>query len=106
MRSVSVHVHARLRRAGRVIGEALASVVNLLNPSLIVVGGDLAGAGEQLVAGIREAIYQRSTALATHVLEIRPSKLGDHAGVVGAASMALDRIPDPAAVDAALERSR
>jgi predicted NBD/HSP70 family sugar kinase len=97
-------IHA-VRRAGRIIGEALASIVNLLNPSLIVVGGDLAAAGEQLIAGIREAIYQRSTALATHVLEIRPSILGDHAGVVGAAMMALDRILDPAAVDAALERS-
>lgn len=97
-------IHA-VRRAGRVIGEALASIVNLLNPTLIVVGGDLAGAGEQLVAGIREVVYQRSTALATHGLEIRPSKLGDHAGVVGAAMMILDRILDPAAVDAALERS-
>ncbi len=97
-------IHA-VRRAGRVIGEALASIVNLLNPTLIVVGGDLAGAGEQLIAGIREVIYQRSTALATHVLEIRTSKLGDHAGVVGAAMMALDRILDPVAVDAALERS-
>lgn len=95
-----------VRKAGRVIGEALASVVNLLNPSLIVVGGDLAGAGEQLVAGIREVIYKRSTALATHVLEIRPSTLGDHAGVVGAAAMALDRILDPAIVDASFERSR
>ena len=100
-----VAIHA-VRRAGRIIGEAMTSIVNLLNPALIVVGGDLAGAGEQLLAGIREVIYQRSTALATHVLEIRPSQLGDHAGVVGAAMMALDRILDPAAVDAALERSR
>jgi predicted NBD/HSP70 family sugar kinase len=99
-----VAIHA-VRRAGRVIGEAMASIVNLLNPALIVVGGDLAAAGEQLLAGIREAIYQRSTALATHALDIRPSTLGDHAGVVGAAMMALDRILDPAAVDAALERS-
>jgi predicted NBD/HSP70 family sugar kinase len=97
-------IHA-VRRSGRVIGEALASIVNLLNPSLIVVGGDLAGAGEQMVAGIREVIYKRSTALATHALEIRPSKLGDHAGVVGAAMLALDRILDPVAVDAVLERS-
>ena len=86
-----VAIHA-VRRAGRVIGEALASIVNLLNPTLIVVGGDMAGAGEQLLAGIREVIYQRSTALATHVLEIRPSKLGDHAGVIGAAMMALSLI--------------
>jgi predicted NBD/HSP70 family sugar kinase len=99
-----VAIHA-VRRAGRLIGEALASIVNLLNPTLIVVGGDLAGAGEQLIAGIREVIYQRSTALATHGLEIRTSQLGDHAGVVGAAMMALDRILDPADVDAALERS-
>ena len=91
-----------VREAGRLIGEALAAIVNLLNPSLIVVGGDIAEAGEQLVAGIREVVYQRSTALATMNLEIRSSTLGDHAGIAGAAVMILDEILAPEAVDAAL----
>jgi predicted NBD/HSP70 family sugar kinase len=79
-----------VREAGRFLGEVLASVVNALNPSVIVIGGSLAEAHQQLFAGLRETIYQRSTPLATQRLEIAPTALGTHAGVHGAIALAID----------------
>lgn len=85
----------RVREAGRLIGQVLASTVNLLNPALIVVGGDLAAAEQQLLAGIREVVYRRSTALSTTHLRIATSTLGDRAGVTGAAAMVIDHVLSP-----------
>ncbi len=84
-----------VREAGRLIGQVLASTVNLLNPGTIVLGGDLADAGDQLFAGIREVVYRRSTALATSRLQLIPSILGDRAGVTGAAAMVIDHVLSP-----------
>ena len=91
-----------VREAGRLIGQVLASTVNLLNPGTIVVGGDLADAGDQLFAGIREVVYRRSTALATSRLQLIPSILGDRAGVTGAAAMVIDHVLSPKRVDRTL----
>ncbi len=91
-----------VRQAGRLIGQVLASMVNLLNPSLIMIGGDLARAEQELLAGIREVVYQRSTSLSTTDLQITVSSLGGRAGVTGAAALAIDHILTPRAVDEAL----
>lgn len=84
-----------VREAGRLIGQVLATTVNLLNPALILVGGDLAAAEQQLLAGIREVVYRRSTALSTTDLQIATSNLGDRAGVTGAAAMVIDHVLSP-----------
>lgn len=91
-----------VRAAGRLIGSVLAAIVNLLNPAVISIGGDVAEAGQQLLAGIRETVYQRSTALSTNELRIRTGSLGDRAGVIGAAALVIEHVFDPAAIDAAL----
>ncbi|TDD69163.1 ROK family transcriptional regulator [Actinomadura darangshiensis] len=90
---------ALLRDAGRRIGEVVATAVNLLNPAVVVLGGDLVGADEPLIAGLRETVYQRSTALATRTLRIEPSRLGEQAGLTGCAAMVLDHILSPTAID-------
>ncbi|HEU4321173.1 MAG TPA: ROK family transcriptional regulator [Acidimicrobiia bacterium] len=91
-----------VREAGRLIGEVLAGTVNLLNPALIVVGGDMAAAEQQLLAGIREVVYRRSTALSTTDLQITTSSLGDRAGVTGAAAMVIDHLLAPESISQAL----
>jgi len=96
----------RVREAGRLIGHVLASTVNLLNPALIIVGGDLARAEQQLLAGIREVVYQRSTALSTTHLRIVTSTLGDRAGVTGAAAMVIDHVLHPGNLEEALSLIR
>ncbi|GAA5145604.1 ROK family protein [Nocardioides marinquilinus] len=96
---------AAIRRAGRDIGEVLASCVSLLNPSVIVLGGALAGGAPSLLAGVREVIYARSLPLATGDLSVVPAQTGEHAGVVGAATMAVQQFLAPESVDAMLARS-
>ena len=91
-----------VRQAGRLLGQVLASAVNLFNPAVIVVGGDLARTQGHLLAGVREVVYQRSLPLATRSLRIAPSALEDRAGVRGAGAMILGHILAPAAIDARL----
>jgi predicted NBD/HSP70 family sugar kinase len=88
-------VQAAIRQAGRDLGAVVATCVNLLNPSVIVIGGSLSRVGEQLLAGMREVVYQRSTPLATQHLIITESRSGETGGVIGAAIMVIQRALDP-----------
>jgi len=88
-----------VRAAARVIGDALAGVVNVLNPSVLVIGGDLAKADEHLLPGIRAAISSRSLPLATRTLRVERSRLGDRAGVIGAAVTTIEHVLSPEAID-------
>jgi predicted NBD/HSP70 family sugar kinase len=84
-----------VRQAGRDIGEVLNMCVSILNPSLIVIGGSMAEASEQLIAGMREVVYSRSTPLATQHLSIVQARTGADAGVIGAGIMAIDYVLAP-----------
>ncbi len=90
------------RQAGRVLGQAISDAVSFFNPSLVVIGGQLAHADEPLLAGIREVVYRRSLPLATRDLQITTSRLNGRAGVTGLALMLGDHIFAPHAVDQAL----
>jgi predicted NBD/HSP70 family sugar kinase len=79
--------------------------VNFFNPSVIVIGGDLAEVHEQLLAGVREVIFQRSLPLATRDLRTVPSRLGDRAGVIGAATLAIEHILSPEVLDPQLSET-
>ena len=91
-----------VRDAGRTLGEVLAGTVNFFNPAVIVIGGDIAEAHAQLLAG-SEGILSRSLPLATRDLRIVPSRLGDRAGITGAAITAIEHVLSPAAVDQTLQ---
>lgn len=88
-----------LRQAGRDIGSVLAMCVNLLNPSVIVLGGRLARAGEHVIAGVREVVYLRSTPLATQHLVIGGSTAQELAGVRGASMLVISQILSAESVD-------
>ncbi|MGC4153396.1 MAG: ROK family transcriptional regulator [Propionicimonas sp.] len=92
-----------MREAGRTAGEVLAGVVSLLNPSVIAVGGVLAQAHEQLIAGIRETVYAKSLPLATQDLRIVTSVAGARAGIIGAATLVCDQVLSTGAVEALVE---
>ncbi|CUR56738.1 Transcriptional regulator/sugar kinase [metagenome] len=81
-----------LVRAGGLIGESLASLVNFFNPSLILLGGRVAESGDLFLAAVREATYRRSLPLATRDLRITPSTLGGLTGLTGAAFMVADEL--------------
>ncbi|MCC3276235.1 ROK family protein [Arthrobacter sp. zg-Y20] len=84
-----------LSETGSVIGEALADVVGLLNPQAVVVGGNLAEAGEAFLASIREAIFAGARDYALAGLVVEPSRLGAIAGVTGASLIAQDALFAP-----------
>lgn len=94
-----------VREAGRALGEVLAECVNFLNPSVIVIGGDLGQVHEQLLAGIREVTFRRSLPLATGELQTVASQLGDRAGVIGGAIMLIEHILSPEAIDAQIQQA-
>ncbi len=81
-----------LRRAGRILGLAVADAVNMFNPRVIAVCGQLASADEQLLAGIREVVYRRSLPLATRNLQIVRSQLDPRAGLLGLATLLSEEI--------------
>ncbi|MFD6354261.1 ROK family transcriptional regulator [Nocardia tengchongensis] len=88
-----------VRAAGRSIGEVMAAAVNLLNPAVIVICGDLSQAADPLIAGLRERIYQYSSALNTRTLRIEAATHAASAGVDACAAMILDHILAPAAIN-------
>lgn len=88
-----------IRESGRRVGEALAFAVQLLNPEAVVLGGDMAAAYDTFVAGVREGLYANAASVATRRLQVLQSTYGEQAGVVGCATMALEEILSPSAVD-------
>jgi predicted NBD/HSP70 family sugar kinase len=88
--------------AGRVIGEVVATVVSLLNPSEVILGGMLASA--PLLTGVRETLYPRSLPRATRHLTVSLSTLGQQAATVGLAALVVDREYSAATVNGALAR--
>jgi predicted NBD/HSP70 family sugar kinase len=94
---------ARLtQEAGRLIGEVMATVVCVLNPEVVVVGGALASA--PLLAGMRETLYRLSLPRATRHLSLQLGRLGEDAAVVGLTRMVVDREFSATAVNARLAR--
>jgi predicted NBD/HSP70 family sugar kinase len=86
------HVSAlrALEDAGLHLGWALASVVNLLNPGLVVVGGDLARAGDLLLGPARIGL-RRHALDAVASTPVEASQLGERASLVGAVLLAAER---------------
>ena len=91
-----------IRESGRHVGEVIAGAVNLLNPAVVVIDGDMSRAYDILVAGLRETLYGNATALATRVLQVVPATYGDRSGVIGSAALILNRILSADAIDASL----
>ncbi len=92
VRAGNLEATRAVREAGRAIGSVLAAAVCILNPGIIVLGGEIALAGEPLLAGIREVVYRRSLPLATRELRIVAAERIHLAGVIGASRLVQDRI--------------
>ena len=75
--------------AGRSIGHALGDLCNSLNPSAIVVGGDLSAAGAPLLDGIREAVDRHAQPGAAEAVRVMRSVLGERAEVLGALTLVI-----------------
>ena len=71
-------------KMGYYIGMGLTSVINLLNPEKIIIGGGVAECGELLLDPIRRTINERAMKVQREAVEIVPAELGNSAGVIGA----------------------
>ncbi len=73
--------------AGRAIGQAVSMLLNVLNPELLVVGGDLAAAGDLLLDGVRESIARAALPGAADAATVTAGVLGERAQVLGALAL-------------------
>ena len=72
------------RETAAYIGLGLVSVVNLLNPQRIIIGGGIANASKHLFPGIEHTIKTRAMHLPGHMVKILKARLIDQAGILGA----------------------
>ncbi|HEX8066980.1 MAG TPA: ROK family protein [Thermoleophilaceae bacterium] len=79
-----------LELVGRRLGAGLAGLVNAFQPEVVVIGGGAVAAGDLLLDPAREAVVERALPAARAGVRIVPAELGDEAGMVGAAILALE----------------
>jgi glucokinase-like ROK family protein len=78
---------ALVRAGGQRVGYVLAGLVSFFNPGMVVIGGQVARIGHELLAEIRSVVYRRSLPLATGNMPVVHSEMEGQAGVVGAARL-------------------
>ncbi|WP_201318293.1 ROK family protein [Paenibacillus sp. EPM92] len=78
-----------MRQAGRAIGTVLASYINILHVEKVVVAGVMAGPGFPLISELKKEIEWRSFLFKREKVQIESSSFGEHIGLIGAASLAL-----------------
>ena len=86
-----------IQDAARTVGRALASVCTILNPDVVVIGGDLAPAGELLLEPLREAVRTFAIPAAADSVAVVPGVLGERAEVLGALALAGHEAQEPLA---------
>lgn len=80
------------QETGELLGFGLSTAINLLNPEVVIIGGGVANAGERLLEPTRKAIEQHSLEISRKACQIDLARLGDSAGMLGAAVMANRRM--------------
>ncbi|HTF49224.1 MAG TPA: ROK family protein, partial [Pseudonocardia sp.] len=83
---------ALIREAAGLIGEVVATLVHFYNPARVTIGGSVAAASDELLAGIRAVVYQRALPLATRNLVLANSVLGEYAGVAGGTVLGIEQV--------------
>ena len=68
-----------------ILGAAITSLVHIINPEIVIVGGGVSENADLLFPPLRAAVKKRAFSQATRRLKIVPAKLGDDAGLIGAA---------------------
>lgn len=84
------------RRIGYHLGVACASLANALNPEVGIIAGGMAQAGEKILEPLRRECARRALQAPGKRLKIVLAQLGDDAGTIGAAGLALERLKEAA----------
>jgi glucokinase len=83
---------AHWERYGQLLGTGISSLVYAFTPQLVLVGGGLAGASEHFLPAVRREVSTRVQAVSREGLQIKPCALGNGAGRLGAARLAIQRL--------------
>jgi predicted NBD/HSP70 family sugar kinase len=73
--------------AGKALGQVVATLLNVLNPEMLIVGGDLAGAGDLLLDGVRESVARAALPETSRGAQLVTGVLGERAQVLGALAL-------------------
>ena len=77
---------------GRYIGVAVAGLVNLLNPEIVIIGGGVAKAGSLVLDPVRQTIKERAMKMFARMVSVVPAELGEDAGMIGAGILVWEKI--------------
>ena len=81
-----------VEEVGSTLGRAVAGLINLFNPDVVVIGGRLCVTEQYLMPPLRSAVSRLSLNLVSNDTVIKVSRLGNKAGAVGASLLAKHRL--------------
>jgi glucokinase len=79
-----------LEEVGRRLGAGIVSVVNVLNPEVVVVGGGAVAAGDLLLEPARQVVAERALPPSRDLVRVLPAHFAEESGMLGAALLALE----------------
>jgi glucokinase len=85
-----------LRELGHRLGAGIASLVNIFNPEVVIVGGGFGRAGELILGPARETLAVEALSFPRELVRVVPAELGPSAGMVGAALVGFEALDGPA----------
>lgn len=81
-----------VNKFARYLGAGIASLLNILNPEMVIIGGGMAQSGDIFLESVREIISKRALRATAKDVRVVLAKLGKDAGVIGAAALAMQEI--------------
>ncbi|MNS27361.1 Glucokinase [compost metagenome] len=81
-----------LAEIGEKIGRGIALLINIFNPELVIIGGSISSTGNYIQLPIRSALNKYSLSLVNNDTQLKLSKLGSKAGIMGASLLARNKI--------------
>ncbi len=89
-------VREAIARAARYLGIGVSNVITVLNPELVVIGGDVASIGPMLIETVRREVRERVRVFPVEKVRIETSALEDKAGLWGGIALAIARVKQAA----------
>jgi len=96
--SGDIEAMAILNQAGSMLGVGIANVVNIFNPSLVILGGGVMNMYALMKDAVLSAVRENSLEVPLAHVHVVPAQLGARAGALGAAALAMDTTATPQAI--------